>query len=151
MSDPLSIAAGIVGVLTAATQISSLLIKWTKSVKTAPRQALVILTEMNDLSVILSQLQSFILGNDVSDASRTSLLKVEQVVTVVSGCVLTFSELEELLDNLGIVELSLVGCLNWVKKEPEIMRLIQRPQNHKASLSLMLNITNGLASRSSEL
>ena len=48
MSDPLSIATGVVGVLTAAAQISSLLISFTKSAKAAPQQAQVIVTEVGD-------------------------------------------------------------------------------------------------------
>ena len=77
MTDPLSIAAGVVGTLTAAAQISSVLIKFTKSAKDAPQQARVIITEVSDMSGILSHLQSFLLGNEFSDASRASLLKLD--------------------------------------------------------------------------
>ena len=143
MSDPLSIAAGIVGVLTAAAQISSILAKFTKSTIAAPQQAQVVLTEVSDIGGILSHLQSFLLGSESPNRSRTSLLKVEKVVTVVSGCVLTFSELEKLLDELKTEGLDILDRLKWARKESAIMGLIQRLQNHKASLSLVLNILNG--------
>jgi len=146
MSDPLSIAAGIVGVLTAAAQISSLLIRWTKSAKEAPQQARVIATEVTELSGILAHLQSFLLGNGCSDESRTSLVKVDQLVTILSGCVLTFSELEKLLDEMKVEDFSILDRVKWAKKESAVMSVVQRLQNHKASLSLMLNILNGLAS-----
>ena len=151
MSDPLSIAAGVVGILTAAAQISSLLIKFTKATKDAPQQARVIVTEVNDTSGILSHLQSFLLGNEFSDRSRTSLLKVDQVVTIVSGCVLTFSELEKLLDELGVASVDVLDRMKWARKETAVAGLIQRLQNHKASLSLMLNILNGLVLEASYL
>ena len=143
MSDPLSVAAGVVGVVTAAAQISSLLIKFTTSTIAAPQQAKVVLTEVSDISVILSQLQVFLLGLDLPDRSRTSLLKVEKVVTIVSGCVLTFSELEKLLDELKTENMDFLDRLKWVRQESAIRGFIQRLQNHKTSLSLVLHILNG--------
>ena len=142
MSDPLSIAAGVVGVLAAAAQISSLLIQFTKASKNAPSQARHIITEVSDISGILSHLQSFLLGNEYTHISRTSLLKVDHVVTIVSGCVLTFSELEKLLDQLRVDGMGVLDCMKWARKEAEILAVVQRLQNHKASLSLMLNILN---------
>lgn len=143
MSDPLSIAAGVVGVITAAAQISLLLTKFTKSTIAAPQQARVVITEVSDIHVILSQLQSYLLGLESPNSSRTSLLKVEKVVTVVSGCVLTFSELERLLDELKTEGMDVLDSLKWARKETAILGLIQRLQYHKASLSLILNILNG--------
>ena len=151
MADPLSIAAGVAGILTAAAQISSLLIKFTKTAKDAPQQARVIITEVSDTSRILSHLQSFLVGSEFCDRSRTSLLKVDQVVTIVSGCVLTFTELEKLLDEMNIQHMKIPDCFKWARKESTITDLIHRLQNHKASLSLMLNILNGFAPATSKV
>ena len=145
MSDPLSIASGVVGIVMAAVHISKILTKFTKSTIAAPQQANVVLTEVSDIGVILSHLQSFLLGLDTSDRSRTSLLKVEKVVTIVSGCVLTFSELEKLLDEMETGDMDILDRFKWARKESVIVGLIQRLQNHKASLSLILNILNGFA------
>ena len=143
MSDPLSIAAGVIGILTAAAQISSLLINFTRASIDAPDQARIIATEVSDTSGILSHLQSFLLGKEFLDRSRTSLLQVDHVVTIVSGCVLTFSELEKLLDELKVENLSVLDRTKWARKETAIAALVQRLQNHKASLSCMLNVLNG--------
>ena len=132
MSDPPSIGAGVISIVTAAAQISSTLIKFTKSTIAAPQQARVVLTEVSDIGGILSHLQSYLLGFNSPNRSRTSLLKVEKVVTVVSGCVLTFSELEKLLDGLKKEDLDVLDCLKWARKESRIVSLIQRLQNHKA-------------------
>lgn len=143
MSDPLSIAAGVVGILTAAAQISSVLIKFARSAKGALHQAQVIITEIHDTSGVLSHLQAFLLGKEFADTSRTSMLKIDHVVDVISGCVLTFSELEKLLDELKTNDMNILDRMKWARKEAAIASLIQRLQNHKASLSLILNILNG--------
>ena len=143
MTDPLSVAAGVTGVVIAAAQISSLLFKFTNSTIAAPKQAQVVLTEVRDIGGILSNLQSFLIGQDLPDRSRTSLLKVEKVVTIVSGCVITFSELEKLLDELKMGHLDIMDRLKWARKESAITGLIQRLQNHKTSLSLVLGVLNG--------
>ena len=143
MADPLSIATGIIGVLTAAAQISSLLIRFTRSTVEAPAQARYILAEVNDTRTILSDLQSFLLGKASADPSRASLLKVDQVVAIVGGCVVTFSELENLLDKMKSDHMGVLDRVMWIRKESEIFAFVQKLQNHKASLSLILNILNG--------
>ena len=143
MSDPLSIAAGVVGILTAAAQISTILIQFTKASRNAPNQARHIITEVSDTSTILSQLQSFLLGNEYTDRSRTSLLGIDQVVTLVSSCVKTFSELEQILDGLKTGDMSVLDHVKWARQQTEIMSIVQRLQNHKASLSLILSILHG--------
>ena len=145
MADPLSIAAGVIGVVTAATQITSLLIRFTEANKNAPAQVRYIVTEVTDIHSIILQLQSYIDSREGADSSRTSLLKIDQLVAILSGCVLTFSELEKLLDEMKVEDMAILDRVKWVRKETEILGLVQRLQNHKASLSLMLNIMNGFA------
>ena len=148
MSDPLSVAAGVAGIVVAAAQISSLLINFTKSTIAAPQQAKIVLTEVCDIGGILSHLQSCLLGLDLPDRSRVSLLRVEMLETIVGGCVLTFSELEKLLDELktdNTDTLDILDRLKWARKESALAGLIQRLQNHKTSLSLVFDILNGFA------
>lgn len=143
MSDPLSIAAGVIGIITAAAQISSLLTNFTRQTNSAPKQASIVLTEVTETSGILSHLQSFLLGTETADQSRTCFLQVDHVLAIVTGCVATFSELEETLDSLRTEGMDILDRIKWARKESGIMTLIQRLQTHKASLSLMLNIFNG--------
>ena len=124
MSDPLSIAAGVVGVLAAAAQISSLLVHFIKSSKNAPKQAQHVLTEVSDTSTILAQLQSFLMGKECADQSRTLLLKVDQVVTIVSSCVETFAELQQLMDEMTMTHIGVLDCVKWARKETEILALV---------------------------
>ncbi|KAL8647561.1 MAG: hypothetical protein Q9226_006380 [Calogaya cf. arnoldii] len=143
MADPLSIAAGVIGIATAATQISSLLIDFTRTSKEAPQTAHAVLMEVNDTRSTLSHLQPYLLGNEHPDSSRSQLLPVDQVVTIMSGCVLTFSELELLLDGLKTEGMGILDRAQWARKEKAIDNLVQRLQNHKASLSLILHVLNG--------
>ena len=143
MADPLSVAAGLAGVVTAAAQISTLLIKFTKKVKDAPKEAHTILNEVTDTSRILSRLQSFVLDTQSSSQSKACFLHVESVIAIVTGCVATFSELQKLLNGLESDEMTVVDRIKWSKDEPSITALGSRLQTHKASLSLMLEILNG--------
>lgn len=143
MADPLSIAAGVVGLLTAAAQISTLLATFTASTKNAPEAARVVLTEVGDIEGILKQLQSFLEGKESSNRSGARLLQIDQVVKVITGCVLTFSELENLLDKLMVGAKGVLKRMQWARKEKAIKELIQRLQNHKGSLSIALHVLNG--------
>ena len=143
MGDPLSIAAGVAGILTAAGQISSLLIDFIKNTDSAPQDARNVLADVSETSVILSSLQSLILGTDVADRSRTSLLQVDHVIVIVTGCVSTFSELESLLDGLKLEQMGLLDRFKWISEAPRIAGILERLEAHKISLTLMLTILNG--------
>ncbi|MCJ1250936.1 hypothetical protein MMC30_008164 [Trapelia coarctata] len=108
MGGPLSIAAGVAGILTAAGHVSSLLINFIKNTESAPQDARTVLADVSETSVILSSLQLFLLGTEVADRSRTSHLQVDHVVVIVTGCVSTFSELEALLDGLKSEQMGLL-------------------------------------------
>ncbi|KAL8854179.1 MAG: hypothetical protein Q9221_001102 [Calogaya cf. arnoldii] len=147
MAEPLSLAAGVIGVLTAAAQISTLVVQFAVSSKGAPKSARTVLIEVNGISSILSHLRLFLSGDETFDQSRTQLLHVDQVLAIITGCVTTFSELEQLLDRLSVTEkanrMAALDRAKWARKEKTVSNLIQRLQNHKASLSLILNVLNG--------
>lgn len=140
MADPLSIAAGVTSVLTAAAHISSVLVNFVTSTRNAPSAARTVLSEVSDISGTLSQLQSFLLGNKISGRSRRELLQVDEIIKITGGCVLTFSEFRKLLDSLKTDNLGVLDCARWARKEKAISTLVQRLQNHKGSLSLVLNV-----------
>ncbi|KAL8765775.1 MAG: hypothetical protein Q9209_007239 [Squamulea sp. 1 TL-2023] len=143
MADPFSIAAGVGGLVTAAAQISTLLVNFITSSRNAPQTAQVVLIEVRDIEGIISHLQKFLLGTEVVATSSARLLQVDQVVTIMSGCILTFSELEKLLDRLKADGKGILNRIQWARKEKVITNLIQRLQHHKASLSLLLQLLNG--------
>ena len=139
--DPLSISAAVVGLLTAAAQVSAILITATRNVRNAPKHAQIILTEVNEITIILHQVQSFLNGATAVNRSGASLILVEQVIVVLAGCVMTFSELETVLNSLKTEgSLDTIDRMKWVRKDSTITAIIQRLQNHKISMNLMLTI-----------
>lgn len=102
--DPISVAASFVGLLGAAAKISSILNSVVRSARTAPKLARNTLIEVNDITVCLNQLQTFLLRTQTTHRSQESLVLVDQVLVILSDCVLIFSELEQTLDPLAIEE-----------------------------------------------
>lgn len=104
-----------------------------------------VLQESTDFEIILRQLQSFLLRRTPAENIRSGHILVEQVILTLTGSVLTFSELQEVLDGLKTDskdEQTILDRVKWVRKESQIEKIIQRLQNHKASLGCMLTIMN---------
>ena len=137
--DPLSVSASLIGVITAAVQVSGLLKEFIDNVKGAPESARNVLREVLDVSISLQQLQEFLLGKQVASIARTSFIMVEQVVVVLTDCVITFSELEQVLETSKADRpMGIRDRLKWVSKEPAVIQVLGRLQASKASLNLML-------------
>ncbi|KAG8526033.1 uncharacterized protein KY384_000795 [Bacidia gigantensis] len=138
--DPLSVAASVVGLLTAAGKVSALLSKFVGGSVGAPVLAKTILQEVTDISACLAQLQTFLTGTRIGSRSRTALILVEQVVVTLTDCVLTFSELEDILGSLKVGDPRvIINRLLWVKRESALRALTQRLHSSKTSLNLMLS------------
>lgn len=137
--DPLSIAASIVGLLAAASKVSSLITVIIGRAKEARRQAENVLREVNDIRLCLAQLQIFLSESTVASASHAKLVMVDQIMVVLTACVITFSELEEVVTTLQVDQpLRVPMKVRWAMKEQEVLRLLSRLQNSKASLNFML-------------
>ena len=137
--DPISAAASIVGLVGAATKISESLFKFIRSVKDAPRLALNVLQEVSDTSACLGQLQNYLMGTETASRSHENLLMVEQIIVVLSNCVLIFAELEKIVESLRPSDPMPSGRLaQWVLKEGNIKNLFTRLHTSKVSLNLMM-------------
>lgn len=138
---PLSVSASIIGILSAAAKVSALLITFVRNTKAAPKLAQTVLADVNSLSTVLSHLQMYLLGTASPTRSRASLILVKQVLMTLVDCVITFSELE---DVLGVskhkAEMDSLDCLKWARKESKVADIQQRLQSNKSSLTLMLTI-----------
>lgn len=141
MSDPLSVAASVVGLLTMAAQISKTISDVAKRARDAPRECESIRLEVEDIRNVLSQLRLFVLGTSRPSRSRTSLIMVDQVVAILSASVATFTELDEFVNRLVTDQkMDLLDRLRWVSKEKQLAELLNKLQAHKSSLTLMLTI-----------
>ena len=141
LMDPLSVSASIVGILSAATKVSSVLYNFVQNAKGAPKLAQTVLAEVNGLSTALGHLQTHILGLATSSKSRASFILVEQVIVTLADCVTTFSELEAVLGTARVEsELCVLDRVKWASKESKIADIQRRLQSNKSSLTLMLTI-----------
>ena len=139
MMDPLSVSASIVGLITAAVQVSRLLHTLADNADGSPASVQEVLAEVTDIRVCLDQLQSLILEEEDIQRSRKSLIMVEQLVVVLTNCVSIFSELEQTLEMTRVDQpLKVLDRLKWMSKESTITRILLRLQTSKASLNLVL-------------
>ena len=141
--DPISVAASIVGLLAAATKVSSILSSVITSARTPPKLALSASVEVTDISACLNQLQSYLLRAQNRSHSQESLILVNQVLVVLSDCVLVFSELERTLDPLKLEEPWQVHrAVKWMRREKDVAAILTRLQSSKTSLSLIMTTLN---------
>ncbi|KAL9133652.1 MAG: hypothetical protein Q9175_005164 [Cornicularia normoerica] len=139
--DPLSISASIIGITTAAVQISRLLKTFIDGANGASTSARGVLMEVTGIYVCLHQLQGFLIGNEETAKSRRSLIMIEQVIVVFTDCVSVFSELEQTLESLKTSEhMCFIDRVKWASKESAISKLLSRLQASKTSLNFMLTI-----------
>ena len=137
--DPISVSASIVGLLDVTARASNLVINFIQGAKEAPKSAQNVLSEVTDIRSCLGQLESYLLGTRVAEASRTTILMVDQTVVTLTTCVATFSQLEETLVHLTKDQLrSVVDKIKWARKEEHVSKLVLRLQSSKTSLNLML-------------
>lgn len=138
--DPLSVAASVTGLILAGGQIASLI----QRLYDAPTIALAVEAETSHFVVVLSQLQPFLTGqrNTIAHPSRTSLVEVQQIQIILTGSVLTLSELQAAVGAIchGSTVISLRDRMKWLMAESNITQLIQRVRDHKSSLTLLLTL-----------
>lgn len=63
------------------------------------------------------------------------------MAVTLTGCVITSSELEVIVNGVRVdPEMGFFDRVKWSIKEHQIKDIVQRIQNHKSSLTLILNI-----------
>lgn len=146
MADPLSVAASIAGLLSAAASVSKVLGPYISAARDTPQIAHHVNAEVQAASIILSALQSLAQNMASVSPQRAALVQVDQVVTVLTDGVFVFSDLESsvgtlpLPDSSSITRLALRSRFQWVRKEAEFTTLLTRLQSFKSSISLILSI-----------
>jgi len=151
--DPLSVAASVAGLASAATKIARSLYTFTASMDDAPRLARNVKSETEALSVIFSQLNGFLRNTTHAKRSRMSMTTVDQFITLITHCVLTFAELEEELDaiDLGTDAAEKGGDggggsmrwwdrVKWAARQDVLKEILADLQQQKLSLNLMIGI-----------
>jgi hypothetical protein len=131
----------IVGLLSAAQQISSAIGNLVSKSKSAPKDMQNLKSTVDTIRSVLLQLQLLLLGRAKVDRQRTSLILVEQVVITLSACVTTFSELDVFVGSLDSDnKLGLMDRIRWATKAATIQEHLKKLEMHKSSLTLMMTI-----------
>ena len=139
--DPLSISGSIVGILVAASQVSSAITRFLRKTHDAPETAQCVLKDVSNLSVVLTELRNYLLNLGSASKPSVSLILVEQMVVTLSDCVAAFSKLEELLGTSeNSAEAHLLSKIKWAAKEASIMQIMGRLRDDRSSLMSMLTI-----------
>jgi cell division control protein 24 len=143
--DPLSVAASIAGLLSAAGAVAKLLGPYITAARETPEIAVAVHTEVHAATIILSALQDLTQNMASASVQRAAFVQADQVIAILTDGVLLFSHLEAtvgslLLGDSPITTLDFASRLQWARKDTELTSILTRLQGFKASISLMLSI-----------
>ncbi|KAF5621332.1 Rho guanine nucleotide exchange factor scd1 [Fusarium tjaetaba] len=144
MSDPLSVAASIAGLISITVEAVKFLSPYVSAAKETPQVAAHVYSEVQSTQVILMGLQSLTKNLRSVNVQHAALIEVNQVVAILTDGVLLYSELHKELQSLwskdGVEKVPLRGRLQWVWKESTFVTLLNRLQSFKSSMTLVLMI-----------
>ena len=139
--DPVSVGAGLFGILVAAGQVTAALTSFLKKTKRAPKLAHSVLFEVKGLSVIVTHLQRHLLDPATFSRPGASVLLIEQIVVTLRECMAVFSDLEEVLgSNQQDGNIQVLERIKLAFEERRMSHIQERLQSNKSSLTLMLTI-----------
>jgi hypothetical protein len=131
----LSVAASVVGLLVVGSHMTPFLFLIITKVQDAPNFARSLRREITDISTTLGHLQLYITDRANASAYRASLILLENVLTTLTGCVTTYSDLQAILDGLNFdPEMSAFDRTEWAQQKSKIIVTLQRLLNYKLSL-----------------
>ena len=154
MSDPLSIAVSVAGLLASTSQIAEkarALWNFGKDIKDAPKSNISVLhiqEEMDEMNMIFCQVRLLLGGTARPHIARLNMISIHHLSMTLSGCVLLCSKLDARLEEVsghrgtGKKKIELIKeRIKWALwTEAMAAEIIEDLQRHKLSLSLMLNI-----------
>lgn len=141
MSDPLSVAAGVVGILNVTIHLGLTLGDVIKRAKNAPEDCNRLQSEVQDIQNVLQQLSQYLNGSKIVSRSRRALIMVDQVATTLASCITTFDELNAFVESLRHeTSMGILDRLRWLTKSNDLKQFLARTETHKSSLMLTLAI-----------
>ncbi|KAK4103378.1 hypothetical protein N658DRAFT_505735 [Parathielavia hyrcaniae] len=96
MADPLSIAASVVGLLTTAGRICSVLSNFIGAAADAPKSAQDALSAVDEVRSVLAMVEGLLATISNLSSRRKMLVRLDHIRITFTNCVLTLSELESL-------------------------------------------------------
>jgi len=140
MSDPLSVAASIAGLLSLAGQVYTTLDTFITNVQGAPSFANRIRIEVDSFRRSLNALHT-LLSPWTAPPKRAALIPADFIVLTFTDATLLFSEIEaEILPLIQLHDFDFVVRARWARKKTQLETLVSRLQWQKLTLVLQLNI-----------
>ncbi|KAK3655202.1 GTPase activating protein (GAP) for Rho1p [Elasticomyces elasticus] len=141
MPEPITVAASVAGLISSASTMIPILYNVGTSIRDAPQLTKEVAGELANITVVLQQLFAYISGKARASIERLNLITVEHITATLTDCVVTYSDLDAVLKSLRVDS----GMRAWDRgmwyiKKGRVGEIVQKLQNHKASLGLMLNI-----------
>ena len=136
--DPLSITASVTGILAASVKVLSIL----ALVHEAPELIRAIGVEVNHIRIVVAALRRFLDRTRQLSPRRAELIQIDDVVAILTQTVLTFSELEAFA-GAAVSRNSFSRFRSrvvWPWQQAGADRMLNRLQQHKLTLSLVLEI-----------
>ena len=141
MSDPLSVAASITGLIALAGQLYIALDGFISNVRDAPLLAGTIQAEVKSFRNSLNALHGLLHDPAFCKSRRAALISADYVVVSFTDAVLVFSQLEaNVLPLTKFTEFGVVARTQWTRKKGKLNELVGRLQWQKHTLVLQLNI-----------
>ncbi|KAK4955705.1 GTPase activating protein (GAP) for Rho1p [Elasticomyces elasticus] len=141
MPEPITVAASVAGLISSASTMIPILYNVGTSIRDAPQLTREVAGELDNITVVLQQLFAYISGKARASIERLNLITVEHITATLTDCVVTYSDLDEVLKSLRVdTGMRAWDRGMWYIKKGRVGEIVQKLQNHKASLGLMLNI-----------
>lgn len=141
MSDPLSVAASITGLIALAGQLYNALDGFISNVRDAPSLAQTIQFEIKSFRNSLHALHGILQDPAFRRNKRASLIPADYVIVSFTDAVLVFSQLEtNVIPLTQFKEFGVVARMQWTRKKVKLNELVGRLQWQKQTLVLQLNI-----------
>lgn len=139
----MEIAASVVGLAVAAAQTFAVLHNFASNCADAPSIAKQTRGEIQEFQYVLGKLQTYTSPSDPNNPLRPPIAVADahQLSLTLEACNETFVELDKTITRLApILPIDSVQRMKWSFAQGNITHLVQRIQNHKASLILILSI-----------
>ena len=143
MSDPLSIAASVAGLLAFSGTVSKSVFQFVTSIKDAPEDARNLLRSLYTLNIALGQIQQNLLDPDF--VSETNDKDVEELQQCLANCTTVFSQLQEKVEEcgMGVQGQHLLRktweSVKWSFTDDIMDDLLRRIEAEKATLQLLIS------------
>lgn len=136
--DPLSVTASVVGLLTAAGKVYTLL-EGIAAIKQCPTTIHEARTEVKHAELALCSMQRYLEHLDRINPQRSALIQIDDLRVTLADAMLAFSNFESLLQLLsGLARIHV--AITWVRYSKLIEEHLAKVQRYKTSLTLMLSI-----------